>query len=105
MTCADDDADDVDEFMPWDDWVKLSDAEQDAILNSEMRQWAETWDRLPRAVQIKHSIRLALKTCADWRRTLKTMDLPVFREHLRERQRRLLELRIERNSGNVVGHA
>lgn len=97
--------DEDDEFMDWEEWSTLSDRARDALLDSEIRQYNEIWDRMSRSTQIKCSISSALESCVKWRRALNKFDLPIIRKHLRDRQKRLLALRIERNSGNIVGHS
>lgn len=94
---------DIDDDNP--DLEGLSEAELDRVLASEIRQLDEWLGRLPRKDLIRWKISVVLRTCKSWRSVLKEFDLDLARQHLKERQRRLLALRIERQTGRVVGNA
>ena len=71
-----------------------------------MNQYQEWYDRLSPDQQYRHDRSLALRSCLSWRRMLRQDFVPdLSREHLRERQKRLLELRILRATGIEPGHA
>lgn len=103
MPTSDDDADD--DSISMEEWFEMSESERDRELQSALNEWNETWDRMTPDQQYHWKVRTALRTCLRWRGLLKKMRLPVFEGHLRERQRRLLQLRTERTTGLQSGTA
>ena len=95
----------TDADFDWDDWMALPEAEAERIVYSEQRQYEEMLARMTDAQRIAHRRRIVVRTCKGWRQTLKTMDLPVIREHLRKSQRRLVQLREWRRTGIEPGAA
>lgn len=96
---------DDDSEFDWDEWMALPEGEAERIVNSEQRQYDEMLSRMTDAQRISHSRGIVVRTCAGWRRALKAMDLPLFREHLRMSQRRLVQLREWRRTGIEPGTA
>lgn len=95
----------LDDDVAMEDWMQMSDAERDAILEREMRAYNEWYDRLTPLQRYRRSRGINVRLCRDWRRHLKTLEIEVFREHLRSAQIRLLKLRIQRATGIYPGQA
>ena len=89
----------------WDEWLEMSDAEQEAVLAAEMRAYESYLDQMPLDQRIRHHTRNCLETCAKWRKLLVENDFSFAREHLKQCQLRLLKLRIWRQTGNYPGSA
>ncbi|HET8636019.1 MAG TPA: hypothetical protein VFL96_04135 [Acidobacteriaceae bacterium] len=84
-----------DDDLFWEEWLSLSDAQRDAIVDREMAEYSRWFSTLTPIQQYRHRRKRNLETCLGWRRTLRRMDIPVIREHLRRTQRLLLKLRAE----------
>jgi hypothetical protein len=87
----------------WDRWMALTEAEQDA----ELRRANEELDRVTAAMTLAQNAaalrRMAVANCLAARRVLALMDLPTFREGLRQSQRSLLKIREYRKTGIYPG--
>lgn len=59
---------DDDEDIDWDDWIALSDGQQDAILAREMAEHVKWFNALTPLQQYRSRRRRSLETCAGWRR-------------------------------------
>jgi hypothetical protein len=95
-----------DEDIDWDDWMAMSDKQQDAILDNSMREYQNKMDSLSPLELYRHRRHFALITAAGWRKLARQGFVPEFsREHLRQVQLRLLAIRVELYSGRIVGHA
>ena len=103
MPTEDDDEDDS--AISMEEWFEMSEADRERELQGAMNEWSEVWDRMTPAQQHHWKVRTALRTCLRWRGLIKKMDIPVFKKYLRERQRRLLQLRTERVTGLQTGTA
>lgn len=79
----------------WDEWIALSDDQQDAIMAREMAEHVKWFNALTPLQQYRSRRRRSLETCAGWRRHIKALDLPVLREYLRATQRSLLKARVD----------
>jgi hypothetical protein len=87
--------DDDDDELDWDEWMSMSDAQHDAILDREMAAYSKWFSALTPLQQYRHRRRRGVETCLRWRSTIGRFDLPVFREHLRTSQRLLLKARAD----------
>lgn len=97
---------DDEDDLEMDEWLKLTDAQQDAILDREMKAHTQWFDALPLAQQQRHCIRGALRNCVKWRALMARLPAMDFmRDQLKQRQRRLLVLRIWRQTGIYPGEA
>jgi hypothetical protein len=97
-----------DDDLDMDLWMEMTDAEREAILAHEMRQYNEWWDRLTPLQRYRHSRGRALEGCLIWRKSSRQFGdglTDFFHEQLRSRQRRLLKLRIQRSTGFYPGSA
>jgi hypothetical protein len=92
-----------DDDLDWDEWMKMSDAQHDAILDREMKAYNEWFDRLPQDEQIRHCVRRCLQNCVGARRNLKTFPIDFMRKMLKQSQMRLLKLRAWRQTGIYPG--
>lgn len=88
-----------------DEWMKMTDEQQEAILAREMAAYNRWWDSLTPGQQYASSRHRTLKNCMAWRKHLKTMNIDCFREHLRDAQIRLLKIRAWRATGVYPGNA
>lgn len=101
----DDPLDDEDE-IDIDEWMEMSDEEQDRELDTAMRQLSETYARLTPLQRYRGARRNALRLCIGWRQKLRDGFIPeLSREYLRKAQIRLVKLRIERATGSYPGEA
>lgn len=99
---ADDDHDTID----WDEWLAMSDAEQEAEWQSALRQYNEMIDHMTPDELFHYRRSRNLDLCIKIRSNMKAFPgIEIFRHSLRDTQRRLLALRIEHRTGLVVGHA
>lgn len=64
----------TDDALDWDDWMDLSDAEQEAAVDREMAAYNRWYDGLTLAGQIAHSRRAALDNWAIGKRGLTRHD-------------------------------
>lgn len=106
---------DEDDDLDWDLWMEMTDAEHDAILARETRRYNEWWDSLTPLQQYRSSRRGAarrgaLEGCLTWRKSIAWMGAAnepggFFDEQLRNRQKRLVKLRIWRTTGVYPGSA
>lgn len=96
--------DDLEDDLEMEEWMTLSDGQQQAILDREIAAYNRWFDRLSNPQQIAYCIRRALENCVRWRRLMRAFDhLDFMREHLREGQMRLLKLRAWRQTGVYPG--
>lgn len=96
--------------LDWDEWMSLSEAQQEAEVDREMAAYARWYDSLSLAGQIAHCRRGALDNCRSSRRLIRLPQCPeIIRETTRERlkaaQVRLLKIRIWRATGSRPGSA
>ncbi len=97
-----------DDDLDWDEWMEMSDAEHEAILAREMRLYNEWWDSLTPLQQYRRSRATALEGCLIWRKTIRQFNAgpgDFFWEQLRQRQLRLVKLRVWRATGTYPGSA
>jgi len=78
----------------WEAWLALSDAQQDAIVEREMRAYMQWFESLTPLQQYRHCRKRAVDTCLRWRKVIRQLDLPVFHTQLRASQRSLLRVRV-----------
>lgn len=81
----------------------LSEDELERVFQSEYKQLNERLALLSRDELIRWKVSVVLRTCVSWRRVLREFNIDFARTRLKERQRRLVALRIERKTGHVVG--
>lgn len=94
-----------DDDIDLDDWIAMSDAEQDRELASAMNQYNEMIDRMSRDEYLAYRRRRNLDLCLQIRKSLRAFPgLVIFQNNLRATQRRLLMLRMER-AGVPMGNA
>lgn len=99
------DDDDGDDDFDMDEWMELTEAEQDAEVESSMRQFEESWNRLTPLQQYRIRRRNALRGCLSMRIMRQQMGChDMFTRYLRERQINLVQLRMER-AGVTPGRA
>ncbi len=96
--------------LDWDEWMGLSEAEQEAALDREMAAYNRWYDGLTLAGQIAHGRRRALDNCRSARRLIRIPSCPEIvrqtaRERLKAAQVRLLKIRIWRATGSRPGSA
>lgn len=100
----------TDDDLDWDEWMDLSEAEQEAAVDREMAAYNRWYDGLTLAGQIAHGRRSALSNCRSTRRLIRHPRCPeIIRQDARERlkaaQVRLLKIRIWRATGSRPGSA
>ncbi len=97
---------DIDDDLDMDLWMEMTDAEHEAILAHEMRRYNEWWDKLTPLQQYRVNRRSAIEGCLVWRRSIRAgWTGEFFDGQLRNRQIRLLKLRIWRSTGVYPGSA
>jgi hypothetical protein len=87
--------DDDDDELDWDEWMSMSDAEHEAILDREMAEYSQWFNALTPLQQYRHRRQRGVRTCLGWRRIIRKLDLQVIRDHLRTSQRLLLKMRAD----------
>jgi hypothetical protein len=104
--------DDGEIWDDWDEWIQLSDAAQDAILNAEMARYQRMLDAMTVREQVAHHRHFVLNSIMQNRRRLRDPNLrridvidELWRNHIRLSQKRLLKLRIWRATGTYPGAA
>lgn len=100
----------TDDDLDWDEWMGLSEAEQEAIVDREMAAYIRWYEGLTLAGQIAHIRRWTLSNCRSTRRLILRPHCPeIIRQDARERlkaaQVRLLKIRIWRATGSRPGSA
>ncbi|KAB7784056.1 hypothetical protein [Methylorubrum populi] len=100
----------TDDALDWDEWMGLSEAEQEAAVDREMAAYSRWYDGLTLAGQIAHCRRAALDNCLSSRRLIQASYCPEIirqssREQLKAAQVRLLKIRIWRATGSRPGSA
>lgn len=87
-----------------EEWMGLSDGQQDAILEREQRVYFAILNRMTVRQRVDHHRRNALESCLVWRRAMAWFpDLAT--QYLRDRQVQLLKLRTWRATGIYPGSA
>ena len=94
-----------DEDLDWEEWLELSDEQQEAICDREMAEYYKMLDRMPLKQRIDHARGNALRSCLNWRRMINCHGFTFGRTYLRDAQVRLLKLRIWRATGQYPGEA
>jgi hypothetical protein len=92
--------------LEMEEWMTLTDDQQEAVLDREMRAYCARLDRMTVGEQVAHHRRSGLKACLSWRRMRsKGWIAELASEHLRRCQIRLLKLRAWRATGIYPGEA
>lgn len=90
----------------WEDWMSLSDAEQRRIVEAEERKLAAALARLTDEQKQRLYIRQCLERSTRWAHLIaQRPDFPFLRDERRKVQRRLLKLRIWKQTGVYPGEA
>lgn len=92
--------------LEMEEWMELTDDQQEAVIDREMRAYCARLDRMTVRQQVSHHRRAALRGCLTWRRMRsKGWIAELATQYLRARQMRLLKLRIWRATGVYPGEA
>jgi hypothetical protein len=97
-----------DEDLDWAEWMKLTDEQADAIVHAEEKRYYEWFDSLTPLQRYRCSRGRALEGCLVWRKSHAQFGEGLsgfFMEQLRNRQKRLVKLRIELATGTYPGSA
>lgn len=94
-----------DDDLDWEEWMEMSDAQHDAILERTMREYSQWLDRLTLKQRVAHHRKNALRGCLTWRKLMREHGLDFAVTYLRERQISLLKLRQWRLTGVYPGSA
>ncbi len=99
----DDGMDDAD----WDEWMQLPEEEIDARVERAEREYFEWLDNLTPDQRYRYDRQRAVEACIKWRKLCRNAGLigEFWTSQLRERQMRLLKLRIWRATGTYPGSA
>lgn len=100
----------ADDDLDWDEWMGLTEAEQEAAVDREMAAYSRWHEGLSLAGQIAHCRRTTLDNCLSSRRLIRLPQCPEIirqtsRESLKAAQVRLLKTRIWRAAGSRPGSA
>lgn len=90
---------DEEDAADFETWCEMSEAEQDAVLAQTIREHNAWWENLSPDEQYAVRRRNALRSCISSRNVYAMSGLSMFREHIRDAQKRLLKLRMERYHG------
>lgn len=109
---GDDDDDMIDDDVAMEEWLKLSEEQQEAQVAREMAEHNRWFDNLPHGEQIKVLIRSNLRGIKENRVRLSKPELctipfivDLWRKGIRDAQVRLLKLRAYRSTGIYPGDA
>ncbi len=104
---ADQDGFDDDEFEEqFEEFCRMTEEQVEAVLQREMAEYARWWDGLTPLRRYRIGRRGALRSCRNWRKLVRQgWCVELFTEYLRDGQKRLLKLRIERATGTYPGSA
>jgi hypothetical protein len=96
---------DPDEDAALEAWLELTEAEQDRELESAMQEYREMIDAMPHDQYLAHRRRRTVEHCLRCRKLIKALPgVDIFPKQLRDAQKRLLMIRLER-LGKVGGTA
>ena len=86
--------------LEWEEWLEMTDEQQEAAIDREFRQLLAVEDRMPRPTLYAVRRRSILQTCLGWRKHRRTFDGADFTtEYLRRSQMCLVRLRAWRDTG------
>lgn len=94
---------DEEDELDMDEWMAMSDAQRDAIEAGAWRDYEAMINAMTRDEYYAYRRRKRITLCLNWRRLMREHDLPFMQDRLRVAQQMLLELRIERRTGNRAG--
>jgi len=96
--------------LDWDEWLELTDDQQEAIIDREMAALQRKLDAMTIAEEVAHHRHFNLKSIRENRARLRNPVLAqievinqVWRDHIRRSQLRLLKLRVWRSTGTYPG--
>lgn len=96
--------------LEWEDWIKLTDAQQDAICEREERKFFAMLEAMPLRERIAYERGSALRSIASARRLLADPVLgqmefmqTMQRKRIADRRLRLVKLRVWRSTGQYPG--
>jgi hypothetical protein len=100
----------IDDDIDMDEWMKFSDEQMEAILAREVAQYNRLYDAMTLKQQITYETRSALRRIMENRIRLSNPTLctieyvtQMWRDGLRRNQRKLLKIRIWRQTGVYPG--
>jgi hypothetical protein len=86
-------ADIIADEMWWEEWLATPEAEQERQVSKALKRYSSSLQNLTPTERYCRSRRAALRHCLSWRQLYNDDGLDFFKEMLRERQARLVELR------------
>ena len=98
----------LDDDVAMEEWLSLSDEQQDAILEREMIAYAKWWGSLTPRIQARIVLRRIMENRARLRKPeLCTIryEVKLWKEGIRRNQRQLVKIRIWRSTGVYPGEA
>jgi hypothetical protein len=105
-----DEPDMIDDDIAMEEWMDMTEAQQDAALNREMDKYNRWYDHLTLKQKIRVDTRSAMRSIKENRRRLQTPELctieyvvGLWRDGLRRGQLRLVKIRAWRATGIYPG--
>lgn len=102
----------LDDDVAMEEWMAMTDAQQDAELNREMDKYNRWYDSLTLKQQIHVNTRNAMRSIMENRERLRKPELctieyvvGLWKEGIRRNQRRLVKIRSWRSTGIYPGEA
>ena len=102
----------TDDDLDWEEWMAMSDAQQDAFLNRQREEYTRRLRSMTIPQQVAHHRHFVLQLIKDNRRRLRDPNLNtieiinnLWRDGIRRGQIRLVKLRIWRETGVYPGKA
>ena len=102
----------LDDDVATEEWMALTEAQQDAQINREMAEYNSWYDSLSREQQTRVDTRSALRSIMENRRRLRTPSLctigyvvGLWKDGVRRGQKRLVKIRACRETGIYPGEA
>ncbi len=86
-------ADIIADEVSWEEWLTTPEAEQESQVDKALQRYSSSLQDLTPTERYCRSRRTALRHCLSWRQLYDDDGLDFFKEMLRERQARLVELR------------
>jgi hypothetical protein len=83
----------------WDEWMAMTDAKRDALLEGAWRDYQAMVNAMSRDEFYRYRRKKRVAGCLRWRKLIREHGMDFMRENLRRAQRMLVTLRIERRTG------
>lgn len=92
--------------LDWEEWQTLTDAQQDVQLEIALAAYQRMLDAMGPGEYYGYRRRKGVELCLKQRKLIQSFpEVSFFKQQLKKTQKRLLEARVERRTGQTPGHA